>query len=283
MDSDRLVVGFDGSAGARDALRWALELALRDGRSVEAVGVWRVPVVAVSPWVPLPPPVDFDESLRLHEENLAAAIEDVRRDVSGAPAVALGVVEGFAGSALVEHAAGAGLLVVGRRGRGGFAGLLLGSVADHCLQNASAPVALVPPGPPRPIRAVSAGIDGSEHARDALRWAADEASRLGVDVVAVHAWSWLDQVGDFDPEYGRDEARAQATQQVRDTLGDRAVEVALVNDLPARALMERSAAGDLVVVARRGLGAVREVLLGSVSRELAHHAPSTVVVIPAGV
>lgn len=280
MDSDRLVVGFDGSAGSKDALRWALELAVQDGRSVEALGVWREPVVAVSPWVPLPPPVDFDASRRLHEEHLAEAIEDVRREVSGSPAVPLRVVEGFAGAELVAHSADAGVLVVGRRGRGGFAGLLLGSVADHCLHNSSVPLALVPPGPSRPLRAVAVGIDGSEYAQSALRWASDEASRLKLDLIAVHAWTWLGQPGEFDPAYGRDEAHAQATQQVRETLSDRTVEVAVANDFPAAALMDRSAAGELVVVARRGLGAVRAVLLGSVSRELAHHAPTTVVVIP---
>ena len=97
--------------------------------------------------------------------------------------------------------------------------------------------------------------------------------------MALHAWDWLVQPGSFNPGFNEQAATRYARDFVVRTLGERPVEVTAVSDQPAAALMERSRAGDLVVVGSRGLGAVRQTLLGSVSRQLAHHAPSTVVVV----
>jgi nucleotide-binding universal stress UspA family protein len=277
MSKNRIAVGFDGSAGARAALRWALRSA-GDGTTVEAIGAWALPVMAVSPWAPA---IDFDEE-RLQasfEEQLRAAVDEVRAEVDGADEVALRIVVGVEGPAIVDAAAGARLLVVGRRGHGGFAGLLLGSVADHCLHHSAVPLALVPPDAPATDGAVVVGVDASPFAAAALRWGADEADRRGRPLVALYAWSWLRQPTEFDPGFDDAAARAYATGLVAETLGDREVTVEAVCDLPASALVNRSAAGDLVVVGSRGAGAIRQAFLGSVSRQLAHHSPGTVVVI----
>lgn len=276
MTTDRRVlVGFDGSKGAQAALRWALTSPGARSSSVEAVAAWRAPVAAVPPWMPTPP---FDEESLTASflERMADEIDHVRSFVPDCPPVPLHAISGPAGPVLADAAAGAHMLVVGRRGHGGFAGLLLGSVADYCLQHAGTPVAIVPHAWPEPQGAVVAAIDGSERSLPVLEWSVAEADRRGTKVVALYAWSWLDQPGSFDPGFDADAAREFAEGVVTTCVGDQCSDIQIVNDLPARALMERSGSGELVVVGNRPHWA-----LGSVSRQLAHHAPSPVVVVRA--
>jgi nucleotide-binding universal stress UspA family protein len=135
---------------------------------------------------------------------------------------------------------------------------------------------------------VVVGVDGSRHARAALRWGLQHASATGARVTAVLAWSFLDQrhlpgEESFDPRYDADEAgRVLRTlvDEVRDELGPDAPEVTClpVLDLPARALLDAAQDADLLVVGSRGLGGVRGMLLGSVSQQVVTHAPCPVVV-----
>lgn len=260
------------------ALRWALETAMTDGSTVDAVAAWTLPVTPVPAWSPAP--LDDKGTLAAaFQRHLQESIAAVRAEIHGAPQVTLRVVPGFAAETLLRESESARCLVVGRRGHGGFLGLLLGSVADHCLHHAKRPLALVPPDLVRTDGAVVVGIDGSDTANTALRWGIDAAERLGRRVVALHAWSWLDQTMGFDPGYDEDAARHHAAGIVARAVGERAVEVVVVNDMPARALLDRSKHGDLVVVGSRGAGALAQMLVGSVSRQLAHHAAATVVVI----
>lgn len=281
MAPGRFVVGFDGSDGSRDALRWALTAAAVDGSPVEAVAVWTLPAVAAAPFVPTAA-LDHQALSEEFEASIRAELEAVRASVPDAAPVELRVLEGPAGPTLVEASAGAHCLVVGRRGLGGFAGLLLGSVADHCLQHATVPVVVVPRDGGREVTGrVVVGIDGSAHSANALRWAAAEARRQGRQLVALYAWTWLDQPGEFDPGFDAEAAKRYATDFAAEALGDDAkAEIEVDNDLPARALLARSEAGDLVVLGSRGMGAVRRALLGSVSRAVSHHAAAPVVVVP---
>jgi nucleotide-binding universal stress UspA family protein len=275
MAETRYVVGFDGSSGAEAALRWALAAASVDGAVVEAVAVWQPHLVAVNPWMPTQP--FDDETIR---QQFRDRTQELAHEVAGDAPVQVQFVTGVAGPAIVEWAADAHCLVVGRRGHGGFAGLLMGSVADFALRHAPGAVALVPfDDALRPDAAVVVGVDGSPHSTAALRWAAAEAERLDRRLVAVHAWDWLAQPTGFDPNFDDEAASRYASVVVARALGERPIDVVAVNARPAAALMERSTAGDLVVVGSRGLGAVKQALVGSVSRQLAHHAPSTVVVV----
>ena len=140
--SGRVMVGIDGSAGSRRALRWALAEAARRGTAVEAVTVWESPY-------------DFGETVYfpVDEEKMAAAARDRLRtvvaDEAGEdPAVPIDqvVVEGDPATVLCTRSAGADLLVVGARGRGGFTGLLLGSVSTKCVHHSRCPVVVVHPG-----------------------------------------------------------------------------------------------------------------------------------------
>jgi nucleotide-binding universal stress UspA family protein len=132
---------------------------------------------------------------------------------------------------------------------------------------------------------VVAGVDGSEGALRALRWAAEEARLRGARLRAVWVWSYLDQTGEaFDPSYGEDDARRLLDEAVAAAgvdAGGLDVERRTVCDLPARGLLGAAGDADLLVVGARGMGGFRGLLLGSVSQQVAHHAPCPVVIVPA--
>ncbi len=135
----RVVVGVDGSEGSKAALRWAVGQADLTGAKVEAVAAWEYP--ATYGWAPM---YSDDETL---PELTKKQVSETVRDTLGAEAadlIGVTVTEGQSAHVLLTSSAGADLLVVGRRGRGGFAGLLLGSVSQHCVHHASCPVVVVP-------------------------------------------------------------------------------------------------------------------------------------------
>jgi nucleotide-binding universal stress UspA family protein len=128
---------------------------------------------------------------------------------------------------------------------------------------------------------VVVGVDGSEGARRALRWAATEARLRHATLRVIHAWSYLDQPeGTFDPTYGDDDARRLLDQAVASLGPDGEgleIERLTVCDLPTRGLLE----ADVLVVGARGLGGFQGLLLGSVSQQVASHAPCPVVIVRA--
>jgi nucleotide-binding universal stress UspA family protein len=131
------------------------------------------------------------------------------------------------------------------------------------------------------------GTDGSEHATEALRWAVEEAAVHGATVEAVLAWNFLDQhqrdrSGEFDADYGEDDARAALSAWVTDALGPGAsVEQRTVADLPVRALLEVGDDADLLVVGARGTGGFEGLLVGSVSDRIVQFARHPVAVVRA--
>jgi len=135
----RIVVGVDGSDGSKQALKWAVRQAELTGARVEAVIAWDVPQFhGALGWLP---PSSSDEAVmegRARDDITRAVAEAV----SAHPTVrATTVVRyGTPAGVLLEAAREAALLVVGSRGLGGFKGLLLGSVAQHCVQHAPCPV-----------------------------------------------------------------------------------------------------------------------------------------------
>lgn len=135
----KIVVGTDGSENSVAALRWAISEAKVHGASVEVVYTWEFPPVIDPLGVSmLPNAQDMDSSAtRLLEEVMGKV------DASGAN-VTTKVLRGAPASTLIGAAKEADLLVIGRRGHGGFMGLLLGSVAQQVVHHAPCPVVLVP-------------------------------------------------------------------------------------------------------------------------------------------
>ncbi|MGW6390276.1 universal stress protein [Streptomyces sp. NPDC055103] len=130
----------DGSPTSYGALRWAVRHARLIGGTVNAVAVYDVPGAAG--WSA--PPVDaaFDE--KIAHEALADELKTALPDSADVPLVEH-VVRGNPAKVLIEASAGAEVLVVGSRGRGGFTSLLLGSVSQQCAAHASCPVVIVRP------------------------------------------------------------------------------------------------------------------------------------------
>ncbi len=133
-----VVVGVDGSPASKDALRWAANYARLTGAPLKVVSAWHWPVSLVGA---LPMPEDFDPMAETHD-TLEAILSEVLGADPGCP-VTSQVVGGPASAVLVEESHGAALLVVGSRGHGGFTGLLLGSVSEHCTRYATCPVVVV--------------------------------------------------------------------------------------------------------------------------------------------
>ena len=132
-----IVVGVDGSPESRSALRWAARIADAIGARIEAVMVWEV--VSSFGWGVLPPPSPPRSEL---EDQLAKIVIEVFEGnlPSG---LTSRVLEGSAAASLIAESNNAQLVVVGSRGHGGFAGLLLGSVSAKVAEHASCPVLVV--------------------------------------------------------------------------------------------------------------------------------------------
>jgi nucleotide-binding universal stress UspA family protein len=135
------------------------------------------------------------------------------------------------------------------------------------------------------------GIDDSEPAAGALRWALTEGRLHGARLVVVHAWDWP-HVGEFGAFVNERLARADFDQAAAEVLhamvaaargpatGDVEVEERVVRGAPAQALLEAAADADLLVVGSRGRGGFAGLLLGSVSQQCTQHAPCPVVIVP---
>lgn len=134
----RIVVGVDGSESSIDALRFAVRTAKAFRTSLEAVAVWTYPagaeVALLANWSP-------EEDAR---EILVTAAKTVFGD-DHPSWFSTATKRGSAARALIEESVGAGMLVLGSRGHGGFIGLLLGSVSAACAEHAHCPVLIVHP------------------------------------------------------------------------------------------------------------------------------------------
>lgn len=138
----RIVVGVDGSPSSKAALTWAVRQAELAGSAVEAVIAWHYPAMYGGyGWAPVSSAdqVSFDEiATKTVTEAVAESV-----DPASPVRVSTKVAEGSPAQVLLDAADGADLLVVGSRGHGGFAGLLLGSVSQHCAGHSPCPVVIV--------------------------------------------------------------------------------------------------------------------------------------------
>lgn len=273
-----ILVGYDGSADATVALNWALDEAGRSGRPVRLVYVfewltvagWIGPGVAPGFWP--------DETARHQVEEL------VRKAAADAVAERPGltvhgqVLDGPPALVLQERSAYAGMLVLGSRGHGGFAGLLAGSTAVSVTAHAHCPVVVVRDRQAVTSGPVVVGVDGSGTSLRALGFAVERAAQRDVPLRLLRVW---EPSGSAPEETGAAE-RAAAEESVapwRRAFPDVPVEIQATPGNPAALLVEASRAAQLVVVGSRGRGGLRGMLLGSVSQQLIHHAHCPVAVV----
>jgi nucleotide-binding universal stress UspA family protein len=133
------------------------------------------------------------------------------------------------------------------------------------------------------------GIDGSDSAADALRWAIEQAKVTGATVEAVYAWDpgalvslAVPPMIDWEPL--REAAKARPVEIVREAVGNQPgvrIVTKTMTGNPAQVLVDRSAHADLLVVGSRGLGGLKGMLLGSVGHHCAAHSHCPVVIVHA--
>lgn len=131
--TDEILVGIDGSESSLHALRWAKRLAEGLHLGVRVVSAWQYPYMV------MPSMLLFDPA----EEASTVAQDAVTKVYGRADAVPIEVVLGSSAGVLIDASRKASMLVVGSRGHGGFAGLLLGSVSAACAEHAACPVLVV--------------------------------------------------------------------------------------------------------------------------------------------
>lgn len=283
---ERIVVGVDGSPHADRALAWAVHEAELRLAAVDVVHCYVVHARGVVMYVP-------------DQEQAEARLDDVvQRNQHVLDRVkwssgTMGVFNAVS-SGLVDAGEGAALIVVGARGVGGFERLRLGSTGYRVAAHATNPVAVIPGDTTVERdgqREIVVGVDGSNAAHRALRWAADEAARREVGLVAVHAFQPpLDAatLARLSTEH-RDEvvegSRADADDLLRTAMGGvdttgLAVTHVVERGAPADVLLAGAGPDRLLVLGTHGRGALGRVVFGSVSHQCLHHADGPVVVVP---
>ena len=284
----RIVVGVDGSAGARLALSWALAEAVRRGADVEVLAAFPVDFYWTDAYL-----VDRNQVEDLRADTgirVRALVEELRGQVDGAADLAVEVVvcAGAPAAHLVQRAEGADLLVVGSRGRGAVRSSMAGSVALHCAAHARCPVVVVHPTTATEPGPVVVGLDDSDHARAALTAAVAEAAALGAEVEAVLAHEppnyWSDLYAVVAPPVGESAEHAQRRAEaiVGEVLGAEpaaAVRVVAVEGHPAQVLVHRAEGARLLVLGSRSRNQLEGVILGSVALHAVMHAPCPVLVV----
>ena len=283
MSTQRVIAGIDGSSGADAALRWAAaEADLRDAE-----------LVALMAWGyldqhPVPGHEGFDPAYGQADAERAAGEYVARALGPDHRAVTVQTVNDLPARALLEAAAVADLLVMGARGVGGFRGLMVGSVSLRCLNDTTVPLVLVheehlgdPDGP------VVVGVDGSENASAAFRWAHDEARRRSAPLKALYAWQEPMGGGESfglvvdDAALERAAVETVETSATTDEDGSAvAVERVAARGRAAPVLIEASGTAALVVVGHRGHRSWGRMALGSVTQQVAHHSRCPVAVVP---
>jgi nucleotide-binding universal stress UspA family protein len=273
MSPRPIVVGADGSEDSLRAVEWAAREAWRRGSPLRIVSVPEIPLCT-----------------RAHESAVTAA--NVLRGFAGralgeavirAGEIAPGLVidanllSGPPALAVPEAGCGASMLVLGARGKGGFAAMVLGSVSRHTAIAAPCPVVVVREETMVIHREVVVGIRDPENPGQALAFALEEAALRDTDLVAVHA------CGTADPE----ELAAEAARQLaaaldgwRDKYPDVPVRQDVVHGHPAWVLSSYSTRADLVVLGRHDSPGTTAHAIGSVQHTVLHHARGPIAVVP---
>ncbi|MET8201121.1 universal stress protein [Micromonospora taraxaci] len=281
-----VVVGVDGSPSSLVAAEHAARAAQLRSRPLHLVHGFLHPL---GYGVPLNP---YDLGVPAPSEDAQKMLERTATELADRwPGLVVEVrqVAGGPGITMIEESRRADLVVVGSRGLGGFAGLLLGSVGSQVAAHAHCPVLVVRPDEqPIPVDApVLVGVDGSESSRLAAGYAADEAALRDVPVVLVHVGpptegrTVPEEIEESQAAYQADAVRllADASAAVRAEHPD-----LVVREHPVRAagaaqgLIEASGNASLLVVGTRGRAGFTGMLLGSVSQAAIQHAHCPVLV-----
>lgn len=283
-----VVVGVDDSDGAAHALGWADALLTSrgaagiDGRGV-AVTAWRQPTFDLLGGL-----ADLDALEEAASELLAGALADLDTPNRFEPVVRLGpAADVLLGEARQRDA---DLIVVGTRGRGTLAEVLLGSVSRSVASRAERPVAIVPTSKDRGEGPAVVGYDGSAGGSAALAWAADN---IDGPIEVVSAWHLpTDAIYDpatIDVERFEADIQAELDRAVSELVAARPgqdlagrITTTVQRDDPRLSLVEASNDAACIILGARSHRGVSGLLLGSTVDYVASHAHQAVIIVPPG-
>ena len=297
-----VLVGFDGSDHARSALQFGASEALRRKTTLTVVTAYAVPVPIYPNMASLPSEPE-DRARRKNAEATLDVAEKYLDDYTGD--LILAVAEGNPTGTLADLSKQAQLVVVGARGRGGFIGQLLGSVAAALPAHAHCPTIVFPgtasteadaknekfaeqkPGGP-----IVAAIDGSVQSDEVLKQAAQvaeaKAAPLKILMVMPLAEEWLYWYPDVQLQNKSSQSRQSELEKtirenhswMYDEHSNLDISIDVVIGDAVDVISDWSATAQLTVVGTRGRGAVRSALLGSVSRGVLNGAQGPVMIVP---
>ncbi len=278
MTNPETIVGVDGSAGSHAALRWAATEAVRRECELVVVNVYEWRVVGVR--VQVSGAIAADA--RTHAEEVVATAVAYARSLEPRVRVRGEVVQGSPSSALIGASATADLVVVGSRGHGGFASLLLGSVGQQVATHATGPVVVVRGRPGVTGGPIVVGVDSSTSAGHAVGVAFSEAETRGSGVVAIRAFVVEDPpLGSRTPLRRADREQRQEAElgllldevaPWKEKYPEVAVECVALEGHAGEVLVGLSSTAQLVVVGTSGHGSIAGSLPGSVVLRLLHRA-----------
>lgn len=280
-DRSYVVVGTDGSAHAVNAVAWAADEAQRRQVPLRIVTVFEK-------WAEMRP--HSQEVLTEQEKHAAAMLREAKEStLARHPQLEVETIlrAGDVTEELAEEANNAAVLVTGSRGRGGFAGMLLGSTSQAMTIRSPVPLVVVP-GPQAPASAkVVVGVDGSEESGRALAFAVDQARSRGVELLAVQVLAepqWFGPGEVYGPMVHEvidvvEQAVEEQVAPVRAEHPDLKITARVERGHPAEVLRRLGDGAQLLVVGSRGRSKSRSMLLGSISHGVLHHAPCPVVVL----
>lgn len=288
---NRVVVGTDGSRASYGAVAYAARTAASRDASLLVVSTYDSPPLLAT-GARLTPRQSALESINVESDIIVERAVGIARDAAPEIEVDGLSVEGHAAETMIEYSKEARIVVLGSRGRGGFEGMLLGSVSAVVARYSSCPVIVTreetadldATGP------VVVGIDGSETSVNATNWAFSEASHRKAMLVAAHTWVKpvppLSEDGIDVSEEGwqqfEDEQHATLSKLLAGP-GSRFPHVEVRQEVgqggAVDTLVDLARDAQLLVVGTRGLGGFRGMLLGSTSRALLHAAPCPVMVV----
>lgn len=268
--NEQIVVAVDGSAASQAAVDWAATDARRRGRALKVVHV-----------------CERAGGQREYCERALAAAVDRARAILPESEVTSALISGHPVEKLVAESATADSIVLGSRGLGGFAGLVVGSVSLLVAGHATGPVVVMRGTAPVEHGEVVLGFDGSRPAEAAAEYAYEQARARGARLRAVYAWQ-MPPTEPYAVGYGGAVASAfkSETGAMREALTpwrEKYQDVQTIDDdvcdHPVSALIKASRGADLVVVGSRGLGGFASAVLGSVSHGVLHHVEGPVAVV----
>jgi nucleotide-binding universal stress UspA family protein len=283
MTVRKIIIGYDRSPDSKAAAAWALDEAARTGALVEFFYAYEWPTWAPAtntmPVMAVWPDGETDRAIKGSLHDAVASARQTHPQVS----TRISIANNSAALTLIDRSDHAGLIVLGSHGHSAVTGLL-GSVSVAVSAHAHCPVIVVRGEAPTTAPIV-VGVDDSPSAQSALAFAADQAAARGVPLRVIRAWTPVTGIWEESPLV-TNEVAVQERQPFDDLVAswqEKHPEVEIsaeaVVDHPARVLAQASTTAQLLVVGTRGRGAVRGMLLGSVSQHLLRHSACTVAVV----